>query len=265
MRHYDAYSGEFGFSDETDGDGRFDRYSILLIAEVCQRYIETGLTVTPELKALLRKSADIALGIGNTAGEGFSFGRSIGAYGDTAILEILSVAAYLDVLSPEEKQYAFTYSTRIVARYADFWFNPAIHSVDMWGQGRRTDAYRGKHRILGENFSLLHQLLSTNAMWKKAGFGHKPPATDLQAWLDRTQPQFRLTWFARGEYDRALAIVRDGHRVFSLLLVNGGTGQHANSPYYPCRSPTALWPASPIAAIAIRSSFPSSRWPMAPS
>jgi hypothetical protein len=231
MQHYVAYSGEFGFSDETDGDGRFDRYSILLIAEVCQRYIETGLTVTPELKALLRKSAEIAMGIGNTAGEGFSFGRSIGAYGDTAILEILSVAAHLDVLSPEEKQYAFAYSTRIVARYADFWFNPAIHSVDMWGQGRRTDAYRGKHRILGENFSLLHQLLSTNAVWKKAGFDHKPPATDLQAWLDRTQPAFRLTWFARGEYDRALAIVRDGHRVFSLLLVNGGTGQHANSPY----------------------------------
>ncbi len=233
MRHYEAYSGKFGFSDETDGEGRFDRYSILLIAEVCQRYIETGLAVTPELKALLRKSADIALGIGNTAGEGFSFGRSIGAYGDTAILEILSVAAYLDVLSTEEKQYAFTYSTRVVARYADFWFDPAIHSVDLWGQGRRTDAYRGKHRILGENFSLLHQLLSTNAAWKKAGFDGKPPSSDLQAWLDRTQPALRLTWFARGEYDRALAIVRDGRRVFSLLLVNGGAGQHANSPYYP--------------------------------
>ncbi len=233
MRHYDAYSGKFGFSDETDGEGRFDRYSILLVAEVCQRYVETGLAVTPELKALLRKSADIALGIGNTRGEGFSFGRSIGPYGDTAILEILSAAAYLDVLTPEEKQYAYTYSTRIVARYADFWLNPAIHSVDMWGQGRRTDAYRGKHRILGENFSLLHQLLSANEMWKRAGFDGKPPTPDLKAWLDRTQPPFRLTWFARGEYDRALAIVRDGDQVFSLLLVNGGTGQHANSPYYP--------------------------------
>jgi hypothetical protein len=233
MRHYEAYSGKYGFSDETDGEGRFDRYSILLIAEVCQRYIETGLAVTPELKALLRKSADIALAIGNTRGEGFSFGRSIGAYGDTAILEILSVAAYLDVLSAEEKRYAYAYCTRVVARYADFWFNPAIHSVDLWGQGRRTDAYRGKHRILGENFSLLHQLLSTTALWKRAGFGDEPPATDLQAWLDRTQPQFRMIWFSRGEYDRALAIVRDGERVFSLLLVNGGTGQHANSPYYP--------------------------------
>src|SRR5258706_1218134 len=77
MRHYETYSGRFGFSDETDGEGRFDRYSILLAAEVCERHIETGLEVTPQLKALLRKSADIALGIANTGREGFSFGRSI--------------------------------------------------------------------------------------------------------------------------------------------------------------------------------------------
>src|SRR5258708_568891 len=47
MRHYEAYSGKFGFSDETDGEGRFDRYSILLIPEVCQRYPQTRLAVTP--------------------------------------------------------------------------------------------------------------------------------------------------------------------------------------------------------------------------
>ena len=233
MEHYEKYSGKYGFSDETDGEGRFDRYSILLIAEICQRFIETGLTVTPELKALLRKSADIAFNIGNTTGEGFSFGRSIGPYGDTAILEILSTAAYLDVLTPEEKQYAYAYSTRVVARYADFWFDPKTRSVDMWGQGRRTDAYRGKHRILGENFSLLHQLISTNNTWKKAGFDNKVPPKDLDAWLDKTQPAFSLTWFARGEYDRALAIYRDKKHVFSLLMQNGGAGQHNNSPYYP--------------------------------
>ncbi len=233
LKHYETYSGKYGFSDETDGDGRFDRYSILLIAEICQRFIETGLTVTPELKGLLRKSADIALNIGNTAGEGFSFGRSIGAYADTSILEILSVSAYLDILSPEEKQYAYSYAARIVANYADFWYDPAIQSVNLWGKGRRTDAYRGRHRILGENFSLLHQLISTNALWNKAGFVNKLPKTDLQAWLDKTQPPFSLTWFARGEHDRALAIFRDKQHVFSLLMVNGGAGQHANSPYYP--------------------------------
>jgi hypothetical protein len=233
LAHYDKYSGKFGYSDETDGEGRFDRYSILLIAEICQRFVDTGLPLTPKLKDLLRNAATVALNIGNADGEGFSFGRSIGPYADTSMLEILSVAAYLDVLTPEEKLYAYAYSSRIAERYVGFWFDPKIISVDMWGKGRRTDTYRGKHRILGENLSLLNQLISTNAMWNKAGFKNIVPATDLQAWFNKTQPTFNLHWFAQGEYDRALAIYRDKNHVFSLLMVNGGPSQHANSPYYP--------------------------------
>lgn len=233
LNHYEAHSGKYGFSDETDGEGRFDRYSILLIAEICHRFIETGMEVTPDLKMKLRKAVDIAFNIGNVSGEGFSFGRSIGVYGDTGILEILSVSAYLGILTEEEKEYAYAYSTRILARYADFWYDPSMHSVDMWGKGRRTDAYRGIHRILGENFSLLHQLITADEMWQQAGFNDKLPKADLQAWLDKTQPPFRLTWFAKGEYDRALAIFRDKRHVFSLLMVNGGASQYANSPYYP--------------------------------
>jgi hypothetical protein len=233
LRHYEKYSGKFGFSDETDGEGRFDRYSILLIAEICQRFVETGLPVTLELKALLRKAAAVTLNIGNTAGDGFSFGRSIGPYGDTSVLEILSVAAYLDVLTPEEKQYAYVFSSLIAAKYVDFWYDPATKSVDLWAKGRRTDAYRGKHRILGENFSLLHQLIYTNAIWNKAGFKDITPKADFKEWLAKTQPTFSFTRFAQGEYDRALAIVRDNQKVFSLLMINGGSTQHANSPYYP--------------------------------
>jgi hypothetical protein len=115
----------------------------------------------------------------------------------------------------------------------DFWYDPQMHSVDMWGKGRRTDTYRGKHRILGENFSLLHQLISTEAMWEKAGMKNAAPRADLDAWLARTRPKFRLTRFAAGEYDRGLAIWRDGAHVFSLSMINGGPSQHANSPYYP--------------------------------
>lgn len=233
LAHYKKYSGQFGFSDETDGEGRFDRYSILLIAEICERFLETGLQPTDELKHLLRKAADIALNVANTKGEGFSFGRSLGPYGETALLEILSVAAYLDVLTPEEKQYAYTFSSLIAARYMDFWYDPSMHSLDMWGKGRRVDNYRGKNRILGENFSLLHQLIFTNETWNKAGFKDAPTKPDLQAWLDRNRPQFSVTTFAKGEYDRALAIFRDGPHVVSLNMVNGGISQHDNSPYYP--------------------------------
>ncbi|MBV7538648.1 hypothetical protein KW842_23000 [Duganella sp. sic0402] len=233
LTHYKKYSGKFGFSDETDGEGRFDRYSILLIAEICERFLETGLQPDAELKTLLRKAADIALNVANTAGDGFSFGRSLGPYGETALVEILSVSAYLDVLTPEEKQYAYAFSSRVAARYMDFWYDPSMHSLDMWGKGRRTDTYRGKHRILGENFSLLHQLLSTNETWNEAGFKDAQPKADLQAWLDKNRPKFSVTTFAIGDYDRALAIFRDGKHVVSLNMINGGASQHDNSPYYP--------------------------------
>jgi hypothetical protein len=233
LTHYKKYSGTFGFSDETDGEGRFDRYSILLIAEICERFLETGMQPTDELKGLLRKAADIALNVANTEGQGFSFGRSLGPYGETALIEILSVSAYLDVLTAEEKQYAYAFSSRIAERYMNFWYDPAMHSLDMWGKGRRTDTYRGKHRILGENFSLLHQLIYTNETWNKAGFKDVQPKADLQAWLDKNRPQFSTTTFAQGEYDRALSIFRDGKHVVSLNMINGGSSQHDNSPYYP--------------------------------
>jgi hypothetical protein len=233
LKHYAAYSGDYGFSDETDGQGRFDRYSILLSAEICERFIETGMTVTPELKALLRKSAEVALNSATADGTGFTMGRSLGPYGETAMLEILSTAAYLGVLSPEEKEYAYAYSARIAERYMTFWYDSRIGSVDLWNDGRRTDAYRGKHRILGENFSLLHQLITTSDMWNRAGMEDAVPRKDLSAWLERTRPKFSLTRFARGDYDRALAIWRDKGHVFNLSLINGGQSQHANSPYYP--------------------------------
>lgn len=233
LKHYAAYSGEYGFSDETDGQGRFDRYSILLSAEIGERFIETGMPVTPALKALLRKSTDVALNSATADGTGFTMGRSLGPYGETAMLEILATAAYLGVLTPEEKEYAYAYSARIAQRYMSFWYRPELKSVDMWSGGRRTDTYRGKHRILGENFSLLHQLISTNELWNGAGMKDVAPRQDLGAWLERTRPKFSLTRFARGEYDRALAIWRDKGHVFSLSLINGGQSQHANSPYYP--------------------------------
>jgi hypothetical protein len=189
--------------------------------------------VTPELKALLRKSADVVLNFANPAGAGFTWGRSLGPYGETAALEILSVSSYLGVLTPEEKQYAYAYANRIVAKYMDFWMDPAMHSVDMWNRGRRTDTYRAKHRILGENFSLSHQLIFTTDFWNKAGLKDAKPKAGLQAWLDKTRPRFSTTWFARGDYDRALAIYRDKGHVFSLAMINGGDSQYDNSPYYP--------------------------------
>jgi hypothetical protein len=246
LDHYRTYS-EFGFADETDGQGRFDRYSVLLIGEIAQRFIEAGLTPPPEVRRWLRNSVDLLLPRLNTRGEGFEYGRSIGAYGETAFLEVLSAAAHLGVLTPEESRLAYAFSSRVSARHMDFWVDPRTGSVNLWDGGRRTDAYRGKHRILGENLSLARQHVYTNAIWN--GLGYKDAAPDL-AFTQKLKrlPPVTVTWFARGEYDRALVTRRDLGRVIGLPLINGGAGQHMNNPYYPAPFSPGMLSGAPDAS-----------------
>lgn len=237
LEHYRKYSGEYGFADETDGEGRFDRYSVLLIGEISHRLIEAGMPATPEVRAWLRRSVDLMLPRLNLRGEGFEYGRSIGTYGETAFLEVLTAAAKLDVLTPKEKTMAYAFSSRVAARYMDFWFDPKMGSVNMWEHGRRTDNYRGKHRILGENLSLGRQYIYTSAIWDELGFKDKAPDRGYAAWLN-TLPKRSVTWFARGKNDRLVITLRDatggkGGRVIGLPIINGGETQHMHTPYYP--------------------------------
>lgn len=232
LDHYRKYSGEYGFADETEGKGRFDRYSVLLIGEIAHRLIETGMIPSAEVKGWLRKSVDLLLPRFNLTGEGFEYGRSIGAYGESAFLEVLTAAALLKVLTPQEERMAHAFSSRISARYMDFWVNPATGSVDLWGQGRRTDEYRGIHRIFGENLSLARQHIYTNAIWNRLGYAGRAPDPGYSKWLE-TLPRSTVTWFARGAYDRALITVRDRGKVIGLPVINGAEGQHMHNPYFP--------------------------------
>lgn len=232
LQHFRDYSGEYGFADETDGEGRFDRYSVLLIGEIAQRFIEMDLTPPADVTTWLRKSVDVILPRLNLRGEGFEYGRSIGAYGETALVEVLSAAAALGVLTDQEQAMAYAYSSRVAARYVDFWLDSGTGSVNLWDHGRRTDAYRGKHRILGENLSLSHQLIYTSAIWNRLGLTDATPDAGYGAWLAR-RPRSTTTWFSRGEYDRVLVTYRDGERLIGLPLINGGPTQHMHTPYFP--------------------------------
>ncbi len=244
LAHIDEYSGEYGFADETDGEGRFDRYSVLLPAEICQRLIDTGMAVPERLQQLLRKSCDIHLMLANEAGHGFNYGRTIGAYGDTSTLEVLSIAAYLGVLTPEEQELAYAFCTRITAKFTEFWIDSEMKSVNMWEKGRKPDPYMGKHRILGENLSLSYQHIHTCDIWNRAGFADKVPMADFETALAKL-PSHYLVRFAAGTYERALAIVRDGKQVICLPLVNGGASQYRYTPYYPIPHAVGMLAGSP--------------------
>jgi hypothetical protein len=257
QNHFDTESG-YGYSDETAGEGRFDRYSLLVMGEISQRLIETGVTVPDTLKTWLRNSVDGQLHLLNVSGNGFEYGRSLGPYADTSFLEVLSAAAFLGVLTQNEKDLAYAFCTRVLAKYIAFWFDSDMHSVNMWKKGRRTDAYRAENRILGENLSLIHQLLYTTDIWNRAGYKDAAPMSDadFQARLDALDKQYVLTFATPGKgmrpaayavYDRKTIIVRDGSRVISLPLISGGTSQYANNPYYPIPQSTAMIDGTPDA------------------
>jgi hypothetical protein len=231
LAHYRTYSST-GFADETEGDGRYDRYSVLLIGEIAHRFIEAKREPPPEVREWLRKSAQLMLLRVGPNGDGFEYGRSIGAYGDTALVEVLTAAAVLGVLTPKETDTAYAFSSRAAQRYMDFWVDENTGSVNLWDHGRRTDAYRGKHRILGENLSLARQFLYTNDLWNGLGYRDAVPKTDLRAWRDGL-PRATLTRFNAGEPQRALVTVIDGDRLFGLPFINGSAGQHMHSPYFP--------------------------------
>ena len=230
--HYRSYSGIYGFADETNGDGRFDRYSILLSAELAQRIVETGLEPSDEVKAWLRRSVDVMLQRMNQDGTGFEYGRSIGVYGETALLEVFAVAAEIGLLTPAEQEAAYAFSSRVAARYDAFWFDRETSSVNMWKHGRRTDTYRGIDRILGENLSLAHQYIYTNDIWNNLAFKNKTLDPNFNQYL-ASLPQNTATWFFKGQYDRLLITLRDHNRIIGLPLIGGGAKYHRETPYYP--------------------------------
>jgi len=230
--HYHRYSGEYGFADETDGEGRFDRYSVLLSAEFAHHFLESGDKPPAEVIGWVRKSADVMLARMHENGSGFEYGRSLGPYSETAIIEVLTTAAALGILSDSEKMLAYSYVSRAAQRYFEFWVDPRTGSVDLWDQGRRTDGYRGKFRILGENLSLAHQFAYTDAMWNQMGFKNKAPLADFGKALEAL-PKESVTWFEKGTYDRLLLTRRDGGHIIGLPVISGGATQHMNSPYFP--------------------------------
>ncbi|SFB83584.1 hypothetical protein SAMN05660443_0442 [Marinospirillum celere] len=224
QNHYEDVSGEFGFADETKGKGRYDRYSFLLVAEIAQRMREAGMPLPNTLKKNLRSSADYVLINLNEQGDGFQYGRSIGAYGDTAFLEILTAAAWYGLLSPEEMHAAHYFSCLCTQKFIDYWWDEQRGTVNLWEDGRVTDGYRGKHRILGENFSLIYQHLYTQNIWQELGYSEaKLSKKEYQSWLKQL-PKATLTWFHKGkegDSQQALFTYRDKDRIFNLPLVNG--------------------------------------------
>lgn len=245
--HIEKYSGSQMYMDETAGFGRFDRYSLLIPAEITGLLIAGGKNVPQEILRMLKKSSDVCLMLANENGNGFAYGRSIGAYGDTAVLEILSAAASQHLLTPDEYQLAVAYSAKIIEKFRHFWWNKKTRLVNLWEDGRKTDTYRNKNRILGETLNLQMQILNSIAKFQEV-----EPADfqlpDFEKCIGQLPPVKEFV-FSKQPQLKELVVVRQKTQVWSIPLINGGPGYFKTSPYLPqvqaCQvlefTPEGLW------------------------
>ena len=248
MEHITQYSGAHGFMDETPGFGRFDRYSILIPAEITALVLATGWQEPALIRSMLNRSAHIVLQFANAAGTGFAYGRSIGAYGETAALQILSTAVALGgIFTEEEERIARGYCCRLLRCMIDFWYDEDMQSINMWEKGRRTDGYRNKNRILGENLSLPMQMIGAMEQWSARGYtwDQEPDHwEDLLPTLDNCA----MTLFADAPLPRYLAVIRDGGVVWQLPMISGGNEYFDRDPYLPVPRANLLLEAVPDVA-----------------
>ncbi len=155
----------------------------------------------------------------------------------------LTAAARVGLLTDDEQALAYAYASKAAQRYVDFWISKATGSVNLWDEGRRTDDYRGKFRILGENYRCrTSSPTRTNRGTRWASRTSPRWPTSRRRWTDclfKPSPGSR----------RAPPIGCSSHAAtlvisIALPLINGGASQHMHHPYFPIPFLAACWKAS---------------------
>lgn len=228
----EAYSGEYLFMDDTPGEGRFDRYSMIIAGEIAEIFINTGRCVPEMIQAMLKKSVAVILAMANPEGTGFAYGRSTGAYGNTAILGMLATAKMIPgILTAEQEEIAYGYSVFALHNLAHFWIDSEMGLINLWKKGRRTDLYRNINRILGENLSLCLQMADYVSYFKAAKMADQCITQEQFVAALGKLPPVQAFHFSKGDYDRCLYVFRQGTHVLSLPVISGGKQRKHDSQY----------------------------------
>ena len=120
LNHVKTYTEGNLFINETDGEGRYDRYSILISCEIAQTLYNAKIEIPSMIKEMLKKSASVVLEMANEKGDGICYGRSIGAYKDTAPHQITSQAHLQSLLNKESLAIAVACMERSLNKFLDF-------------------------------------------------------------------------------------------------------------------------------------------------
>ena len=105
-----------GWMDEQPPYGRFDRYTLLIPAELIDTLNSIGKELPEFALKNLKDSADLALARHNPRGDGVQYGRSLSVHGDCAFLEVLSTALRVGLIDEDMKPLALSFSGAILKK-----------------------------------------------------------------------------------------------------------------------------------------------------
>lgn len=237
MESMNAFSG-LGWMDENPPYGRFDRYSIMIASELADSLYAVGMELPETVRRNLRDSAEAMLALMNEKGDGIAYGRSLSVHGDASGPEVFSTALAHGVLPPEKLQPALWYSIKSLERLIDFWYDQKIEAFNIWFDGRTTNAYRQKARILEVNLDMANHLINTLHNFERAG------AADILPDYRYEQPE---TWQCEEicfeKKNRSLFVLKRGTYMFQLPIIGAGNLFHWTA-YLPFPA-QAQWIESP--------------------
>ena len=232
LDHIKRYSGEFLYMDETSGEGRYDKYTVTISSELCEALILVGKKPPKILYDLMKRSTDILLQLADEKGYGFTYGRSIGSHATGAVLENLPIAINMGIV--DDSKFAYSYAIYTGKHMVDFWYNKDRKVFNIWDDGKKTDGYRGKHRVLEVNLDLSLKMIRANKFLQKSKWNTLEPYTNEEyRKILENIPKFKVFQFEKKTYERALAIYRSSKAIFSLPIISGGKKHFNNTAYLP--------------------------------
>lgn len=224
------------YMDETDGQGRYDKYSLNVASELSELYLLFDKPIPEKIRRMLKASVEAHVITADEYGHGCLYGRSIGGNATATIIEVLPLALLQSDLMDDRLDEEVVYSLIYTAgeRMTDFWFSDTRGMFNLWDDGKQTDSYRGKHRVLEVNLDLSLKMIRANKFLHKSGWNQRKPlaASALKVKLSQL-PKVNYISFESGTYDRGLAVYRAESGLMMLPVINGAHNYYKNSQYMP--------------------------------
>ena len=207
-----------GWMDEEVPYGRFDRYSMMIASELVDTLDALGKPVPEFVLDNLKAATDVTYCMVNEKGEGVTYGRSLSVHGDSGPVEILSTAFKHGLVDVEKVDQGMCYCVKSLEKVLGFWYRNGI--FDIWNDGRTTNGYRQKHRILEVNLDMTTHMFHILENMEAAGLADYRPTGKFDqsdAWT-----YHKIQFVKKEKEERVLYILKRGADTFMLPLIGAG-------------------------------------------